>query len=251
MPRYFIEVAYNGKAYAGFQKQSNANTIQTEVEKALNIYLRSNFNLTGSSRTDAGVHAHQNFFHFDSTIEESQILAAPYHLNAILPVDIVIKSIKMVDEDAHCRFDAIWRRYEYHIYSQKDPFQQDFAYFFPYKLNTDILHECAAELFNHNSFETFSKRNSQVFTYNCTILKSQWSINDHTLIYTVQANRFLRGMVKGLVGTMLKMAVKDHPLKDFISIISSHNCALADFSVPSHGLSLREVSYPEAIYTQV
>ncbi|MFT3980205.1 MAG: tRNA pseudouridine synthase A [Ferruginibacter sp.] len=244
MPRYFIEVAYNGKAYAGFQKQHNANTIQAEVEKALHIYYRSPFELTGSSRTDAGVHARQNFFHFDTELGEEAMQKGGYHLNAILPDDIVVRSIRKVGEDAHARFDAVFRRYEYHIYQQKDPFKQEFAYFFPYRLNRDILSECAAELLRHTDFEAFSKRNSQVFTYNCVISRSEWVFNGDELVYIVEANRFLRGMVKGLVGTMLKTATKTRSLEDFRAIILSKDCSRADFSVESKGLSLVEVGFP-------
>jgi len=243
MARYFIEVAYNGKAYAGFQKQQNANTIQAEVEKAMYIYFRTTFDLTGSSRTDAGVHAKQNFFHFDTDINEGAIANAAYHINAILPSDIVVKTIRMVKEDAHCRFDATFRRYKYKVYSSKDPFLQDAAFFFPYKLNKDILEKCSQELMLHSNFQSFSKRNSQVFTYHCNIQHSQWQFSDHTLIYTVQANRFLRGMVKGLVATMLKMATTNKSIENFRQIIESHDCAKADFSAPSHGLTLLEVGF--------
>jgi len=235
MPRYFIELAYHGKAYAGFQKQQNANTIQCEMEKALRTYFRTNFELTGSSRTDAGVHAKQNFFHFDSELTKETFENTIYHLNAILPPDIVLKNIIQVKQNVHCRFDATFRRYQYNIYTHKDPFQQDTAFFFPYNYNKDILLNCAQELFKHQDFETFSKRNSQVFTYDCTIQQSSWHFAENKLIYTVQANRFLRGMVKGLVGTMLKMATKNKSVEDFRQIITSKDCSKADFSVPSHG----------------
>ena len=205
MPRFFIEVAYKGTNYAGFQKQDNANTIQAEVEKALKIYFREDFDLTGSSRTDAGVHARQNYFHFDTQqvpiLEDYSKIS--YHLNAILPADIVVHSLLPVKEDAHCRFDALSRTYQYTIYQKKDPFMQDTAYHYPYKLDFGILSLCASELFNHTDFEAFSKRNTQVYTYMCTILFSEWSFNNNCIQYNVSANRFLRGMVKGMVGTML------------------------------------------------
>ncbi|RYD69777.1 MAG: tRNA pseudouridine(38-40) synthase TruA [Sphingobacteriales bacterium] len=246
MPRYFIELAYKGTNYAGFQKQNNANTIQAELEKALAIYYRTDFELTGSSRTDAGVHARQNFFHFDTMAFDDQpdLNKSAYHLNAILPADIVVKSVFKVEDQAHCRFDALFRRYEYRIYQQKDPFQQELAYHYPYKLNKDILIETSAELLNHTDFESFAKRNNQVFTHNCTIISSNWSFNSDHLIYTVQANRFLRGMVKGLVGTMLKAATKGHSLDHFRQIILSKNPSRAEFAVPSNGLTLMEVGFP-------
>lgn len=245
MPRYFIEVAYKGTRYAGFQKQDNANTIQAELEKALSVYCRTDFELTGSSRTDAGVHARQNFFHFDTDIftPETELGKTVYHINAILPEDIVVRSIYKVEEAAHCRFDALFRRYEYRIYQDKDPFQQDYAYHYPYRLNKDILIETSRELLNHTDFEAFAKRNSQVFTHNCTIISSEWQFNEDHLIYTVQANRFLRGMVKGLVGTMLKAATKSYSMEQFREIILSKDSSRAEFAVPSHGLTLIQVGF--------
>src|SRR5690349_15542010 len=153
MSRYFIEVGYNGEGFAGFQKQHNANTIQAEVEKALGTYFRSVFDLTGSSRTDAGVHARQNFFHFDTdAITAGELLTkAAYHLNAILPSSIVVRSITLMPPEAHCRFDAVSRTYEYSIYTEKDPFLADRAYFYPYKLDIDLLQEAAREVMLHST----------------------------------------------------------------------------------------------------
>lgn len=246
MPRYFIEIAYNGARYAGFQKQDNANTVQAELERALGTYFRGPFSLTGSSRTDAGVHARQNFFHFDSELltAHTDLQRAAYHINAILPPDIVVKSMLMVADEAHCRFDAIFRRYQYRIYQQKDPFLAGMAYHYPYKLDRGILEATAAELLLHTDFESFSKRNSQVFTHQCTIISSRWEFEDDLLIYNVQANRFLRGMVKGLVGTMLKTATRGRTLEDFRKIITAKDASQAEFAVPSHGLTLIEVGFP-------
>lgn len=245
MPRFFIEVAYKGTHYAGFQKQDNANTIQAELEKALSVYYRAAFELTGSSRTDAGVHARQNFFHFDTDVfgRDADFKKAAYHINAILPPDIVVKSVFPVEPEAHSRFDALYRRYEYRIYQQKDPFQQEMAYHYPFRLNKDILAAAAKELLNHTDFESFAKRNSQVFTYNCTIISSQWEFNQDHIIYRVQANRFLRGMVKGLVGTMLRAATKGYTIEQFREIILSKDASRAEFAVPSHGLTLVEVGF--------
>jgi tRNA pseudouridine38-40 synthase len=245
MPRYFIEVAYKGTNYAGFQKQDNAKTIQSEVEKALAIYFRIDFNLTGSSRTDAGVHARQNFFHFDTDVLQNQAdLSKPvYHLNAILPPAIVVKSIIRVKDDAHCRFDAISRTYEYVVYQNKDPFLQEMGYFYPYYVDIVLLQQFATELMQHTDFESFSKKNTQVHTFNCSIRSCEWSIEDGCLIYRVTGNRFLRGMVKGMVGTMLRLALKKQSVEQFRTILVSKNPAMVDFAVPSHGLTLREVNY--------
>ena len=164
MARYFIEVAYKGTGYAGFQVQQNANTIQAEIEKALHVYFRKVFSLTGSSRTDAGVHAQQNFFHFDSDIifTKAETDKATYHLNAILPLDIAIKNIRQVAENAHCRFDATARSYRYCVHQHKDPFLQDDSYYYPYPLNIDAMNEAAKLLFDFTDFESFAKKNTQV-----------------------------------------------------------------------------------------
>ncbi len=242
MPRYLIEVAYQGTNYSGFQIQQNANSVQAEVEKALKIYYRKPFSLTGSSRTDAGVHAYQNFFHFDT---DEEITDGSYNLNAILPDDIVIKKITPVSNNFHCRFSALSREYQYHIYQHKNPFLQQSAYFFPYRLNIEMLQQAAAELILHNDFATFSKRNTQTKTTLCNIQKSQWSINTGgELIYTVKANRFLRGMVRGMVGTMLQAGTGKLSISQFINIINAKDCAKADFSVPPQGLFLHTVEFP-------
>lgn len=246
MPRYFIELAYKGSNYSGFQKQNNAITIQYEVERSMKIYFQTEVNLTGSSRTDAGVHAFQNFFHVDleKILSVEELEKAAYHLNAILPTDIVIKRIFLVGEEAHCRFDAISRSYIYTIYRFKNPFLYDTAYFYPYPLDIDLLNKAAHLLTQFNDFESFSKKNTQVFTYNCSILNSVW-INrpNNTLTYEVTGNRFLRGMVRGLVGTMLKVGREKLTLEQFKLIIESKNQSQTDFATPAHGLTLAAVDY--------
>lgn len=240
MPRYFIEVAYRGTHYSGFQVQQNANSIQAEIEKALKIYFRSEFVLTGSSRTDAGVHALQNYFHFDSEIE---IKDAAYQLNAILPDDIVVKRIFKADNDAHCRFDATSREYRYYVYEKKDPFVEDRAYYYPYSLDIDRMRAAAAEVLLHTDFTSFSKRNTQVKSFQCSVIKSEWLRENDMWVYNVIANRFLRGMVKGLVGTMLQVGRGKIDVRAFREIIVSQDCMKADFSVPSHGLFLVSVNF--------
>jgi tRNA pseudouridine38-40 synthase len=243
MPRYFIEVSYNGAAYSGFQVQKNGITIQSEIEKALGIYFRQVFSLTGSSRTDAGVHALQNYFHFDSEEPIFQGKAQIYNLNAILPRDIVIKNIFQVEDSAHCRFDAVWREYKYFIYTEKNPFLQDRAYFFPYSLDVDRLNEASQLLPGHKDFTSFSKRNTQVNNFRCDIQISTWNVEKDVLVYRVRANRFLRGMVKGLVGTMLRVGTNKMAPDQFNDVIINKDCSGADFSVPSHGLFLMEVGF--------
>jgi tRNA pseudouridine38-40 synthase len=242
MPRYFIEVCYKGTNYSGFQKQQNANSVQAELEKALEIFYRQRFDLTGSSRTDAGVHALQNYFHFDS---ETALEDGSYNLNAILPDDIVAKRIFPVADDAHCRFDALSREYRYYIYQDKNPFLQGRAYYVPYTIDVDLLQTAATEIKNHRDFTSFSKRNTQVKTFECIIHQSEWIQQDECLVYIVKANRFLRGMVKGLVGTMLLAGKKKISLEEFSTIITAKDCTKADFSVSADGLFLVNVAYPQ------
>ena len=246
MPRYFVELAYMGSNYSGFQKQNNAITIQFEVEKAFRIYLRRDVDLTGSSRTDAGVHAFQNFFHFDIEVEfnENELEKTSYHLNAILPGDIVVKRVFKVQNRAHCRFNAVSRSYIYKLYRFKNPFLSDRAFYYPYHLNIDLLNQAAGLLFNYTDFQSFSKKNTQVFTYNCSIIKSEWKVDANNIItYEVEGNRFLRGMVRGLVGTMLKVGRGKISLDTFKEIVEQQNSSKTDFSTPSHGLTLEAVNF--------
>jgi len=240
MPRYFIEVTYKGTNYAGFQIQENANTIQAEVEKALLIFYKQKIELTGSSRTDAGVHARQNFFHFDTEVTINEDV---YNLNAILPWDIVINKICKVASNSHCRFDATTREYHYYIYQQKNPFFQGIAYFVPYNINIELMQMAAKEVMGYTDFTSFSKKNTQVTSFNCTIFLSEWVQESNCLVYKVKANRFLRGMVKGLVGTMLLIGKRKITIQEFKKIIESRDCTKADFSVSSYGLFLHEVIF--------
>ena len=241
MPRYFLEVAYKGTAFSGFQSQENANTVQAEIERAIQILQKDSVEMTGSSRTDAGVHALQNFFHFDykGTINPH----FTYKLNAILPGDIVIKNLKPVPDNAHCRFDAISREYSYYIYRHKDPFLKDRAFFFPYKLDIARMQEAATTLKDFSDFTSFSKRNTQVKTFICQITESNWSADGDCLVYTVKANRFLRGMVRALTATMLKVGRGKISLDEFKDIIAAKDCTRASFAVPPHGLFLNSVNY--------
>lgn len=260
MPRYFLELSYKGTNYSGFQSQKNTDkTIQAEVEKAMNILLSSSsplsgegqgVRLTASSRTDAGVHALQNFFHFDSISPlhlwrgvggEAQFV---YKMNAILPDDIVLKRLIPVKDGAHSRFDAISREYKYYIYRHKDPFLKDRAFYFPYKLDIDKLNQAAAIIKEYNDFTSFSKRNTQVKTFICQVTESEWIWENDCLVYHVKANRFLRGMVRALTATMLKIGRGKISLEDFHIIIRAKDCTKASFSVPSHGLFLIGVKYP-------
>ena len=243
--RYFIEVSYKGTNYSGFQVQANANSVQSEVEKALGTFYRQPFSCTGSSRTDSGVHAFQNFFHADTdlNLEAKHV----YNINSILPDDIVIRGFHRVRAEAHCRFDAIWREYEYFIFREKDPFLDDRAYYYPYALDGDLLNASAALIKEYRDFSAFSKRNTQVKSFTCEIMESGWSLDGGTWKYRVRANRFLRGMVRGLVGTMLKVGRGKNSIDEFRKIIESGDATRADFSVPGRGLFLVRVEYPVGI----
>ena len=249
MPRFFLEVAYKGTSYSGFQIQDNASSIQQEVEKALEVFYRQPFALTGSSRTDGGVHALQNFFHFDyQGVIEDRVL---YNINAILPPDIVLKGVRIVSPDAHCRYDALSREYRYYLYGKKDPFLADRAWFYPYTLDRDSLQAAAAHLLECHDFTTFSKRSTQVKTFLCTIYESTWKEEKTGLVYQVKANRFLRGMVRGLVGTMLQVGRGKLSIEDFAGVIRQKDNRLADFSAPGHGLFLHQVYFPVSIFGDV
>ena len=248
--RYFLELSYDGTQYSGFQVQDGQETIQSQVTKALETLFRQPFSLTGSSRTDAGVHGLQNFFHFDSLLELTP--KHKYNLNAILPSDIAITSIYKVPDEAHCRFDAVQRSYKYLIYRQKDPFMVNRGWLFPYPVNKNLLDRMAMILMEYRDFTSFSKRNSQVKTYICTIHASYWEEgNSDALTYRITSNRFLRGMIRGIVGTMMRIARMDVSIQEgeqlFRSIIESQDCANADFTTPAKGLYLESVVYPDEL----
>ena len=246
MSRYFIELCYRGTAYAGFQVQENAVTVQEEVEKAIEILFREKITLTGSSRTDTGVHALQNYFHFDfdGDIGEGKV----YNINALLPGDIAIRRIIKMGPAAHCRFDAVARQYRYTIYMKKDPFIAGMAYYFPYTVAMEAMREAAKVVKEYREFEAFSKRNTQVKTYACNILESEWVEEGDTKIYRVKANRFLRGMVRGMVGTMLQVGRGKISVERFGEIIENKVQGEVDFSVPGHGLCLESVEFKEGYF---
>lgn len=247
MPRYFLEVMYKGTGYAGFQTQQNAVSIQGDIDSALSILLKSAIRTTGSSRTDAGVHAMQNYVHFDTAAEITKDLV--YKMNAILSPDIAIVRIYRSSADAHARFDAVSRSYLYRIYHFKDPFLRDAGYYFPYPLQESVLNETAGIMKEYTDFTSFSKRNTQVKTFQCRIMQARWEKVQGQYIFHITANRFLRGMVRGLVGTMLRTARGKMTVEDFRRIIAAKNNRLADFSVAPQGLFLTEIQYPEGLLT--
>ena len=253
--RYFLEVSYKGTNYSGFQIQKNANTIQAEIEKALNIILKRDVSLTGSSRTDTGVHAFQNFFHFDfdtpfASINMNGGDTLLYNLNSVLPEDIAVKKIIPVKENSNCRFDALKREYKYYIYQKKNPFLTDRSFYYPYKLDFGKLQEAAAIIKEKKNFTSFSKKKTQLKSFECTIYKSEWVFENESLVYHVIANRFLRGMVRALTSTMLNIGRGKLSLTQFISIIEAEDFAKANFAVPAHGLVLVSIQYPNEYFLQ-
>ena len=245
MPRYFLSVSYLGTRYAGSQVQDNGQTIQGEIERCLAILFRQAVSLTGSSRTDAGVHARKNYYHFDWG---GEISGDPvYQLNALLPSDIAVREVVAVPEGAHSRFDATARRYIYTVYDQKSPFLHDRGWYYPYPMDLSLLNMAAGIILGEHDFTSFAKRNAQVHTHDCTIMASKWEFNNGIYSYTVQGNRFLRGMVRGLVATMVKVGRAKISLDEFAEILLSKDCTNADFSAPAKGLLLDDVIYPNGL----
>ena len=242
MSRYFLEVFYKGTAYSGFQVQANAGSIQEEIEKAFLVFFRREVVMTGASRTDTGVHARQNYFHFD--FEDPIHTEVIYRLNSILPGDIGIRGIFPVPQEAHCRFDAESREYRYYIYGEKDPFLADRAYFYPYPLDWGLLSEAAGRLKAHLDFTSFSKRNTQVNHFRCTIMDSLWEREGKVFCYRIRANRFLRGMVRGLTGTMLSVGRGQLTIAEFEDVLAGKDPTRVNFNVPAKGLFLQRIRYP-------
>lgn len=250
MTRYFIEVSYVGTAFHGSQIQGTDATVQYELNKALSVLFRRDINSWGASRTDEGVHAGGNFYHVD--LEESITQRQLYSLNALLPHTMsVIQIYTVTKEEANARFDAIQRQYRYRIYHRKNPFLFERAYHFPYQFDATLLDQTAVILKEYTDFESFSKRNAQTKTYLCTLHRSEWQRHGEELHYVVWGNRFLRGMVRALVGTQLRVARGKHSLADFRTIIESKDCSRVDFSVPGFGLYLERVVYPEGLLVPV
>ncbi|WP_158962734.1 tRNA pseudouridine(38-40) synthase TruA [Myroides fluvii] len=242
--RYFIEFAYNGTAYHGWQLQPNARTVQQTLTEAISTLLRQPIELVGAGRTDAGVHAKQMFAHFDYDLPfDSSTLIQK--MNSFLPPDIVVYQFHSVTEEAHARFDATYRTYEYHMHLFKDAFAHPLSYYHHRPLDIALMNQAAQILFEYEDFECFSKTHTDVFTFNCTIYKAEWAfIDNNQLIFTVSANRFLRNMVRAIVGTLINVGLHKITLDDFRTIIESKDRGQAGFSVPGKGLFLTKVGYP-------
>lgn len=242
--RYFLEIAYNGKNYSGWQIQPNAPSIQETLTNALSTILREELNIVGAGRTDAGVHASQLFVHFDVDEELDEELVQK--LNSFLPDDIVVKNLFLVSDEAHARFDAVSRSYEYRILLGRDPFTLDTTWQLYYQqLDVDMMNKATAELFNYTNFKSFSKSKTDVKTYNCKVIRAKWILDNNLLTFHISADRFLRNMVRAIVGTLIEVGLGKKTVEDFRKIIESEDRSKAGFSVPPQGLFLVKVAYPE------
>ena len=244
--RYFIELAYLGKAYHGWQNQPNAITVQQVLENALSTLLKSPLQIVGAGRTDAGVHAKKMFAHFefDSPLEVNLV----YKLNQFLPNDISIYNIHNVTEEAHARFDAKSRTYHYYISEKKNPFVADSAYLLKTQIDINKMNQAAGKLLNYKNFKCFSRSNTDVKTYHCKVVEAIWFRDDHQLIFKITADRFLRNMVRAIVGTLIEIGNGKRPVEAIDTIIQSQDRSQAGPSAPAHGLFLTEITYPEDIF---
>jgi tRNA pseudouridine38-40 synthase len=243
MYRYFLEVQYNGLAFCGSQIQVGLKTVQGSINTLLTTLLRQPIETFGASRTDEGVHALCNVYHFD-VAELLDVDKISYRLNGMSDPNLAFTRLYLVPNDANARFDAISRQYRYKIYFKKNPFYHERALFFPYTIDKELLVAFASVLKEYKDFTTFSKKNTQTYTNLCTIFESKWEFYEDQMHYIVTANRFLRGMVRALVGTQLRAARSQKTLSDFKAIIEAMDCSKADFSVTGNGLYLEQINYP-------
>ncbi len=246
--RYFMELAYCGTNYHGWQIQANGHSIQAEIEQALSKRLGQPLSILGSGRTDAGVHAEQQFAHFDlpEPLENpDQII---YSLNAMLPTDIAIRRIFPVEPDAHARFSANSRYYQYRIRRQKDAFRPGQCYYFRYELDIEAMNEAAALLLQHTNYQSFSRAKAAVKHFHCTIDRAEWLPDSGSdLTFHIQANRFLWGMVRAIVGTLLDVGQGRMTTAEFEQIILALDRKVAGRAAPASGLFLCEVGYPAGV----
>lgn len=247
--RYFIYISYKGTSYHGWQIQPNSVTVQKLLDDALSLILAEAISTTGAGRTDTGVHALFFCAHFDSNspdLDSRKNLI--YKLNRYLPEDISISRIRKVIPDAHARFSAISRTYRYLISREKNPFSRDSSWFLHGDMNIEEMNKSARILLNHTDFSSFSRLHSNVNTNTCRIIKAQWIADESQLIFIIQADRFLRNMVRAIVGTMVDIGFGKTGLRDFNEIILAKDRSKAGMSAPAKGLYLAEIEYPENIF---
>jgi tRNA pseudouridine38-40 synthase len=243
--RLFSEISYLGKNFHGWQIQPNARSIQQELEEAISRILKQEIRIHGSSRTDTGVHARQQYAHFDLNELPFSLKDLKWKLNSFLPADISVKNIQAVPDDAHSRFDAVSRKYIYRACTEKNPFRQNDVLYLRSIPEIDLMNISAQVLKKHTDFQCFSKVKTDVKTFECTIIEAEWKRNDDILEFHIKANRFLRGMVRAIVGTLLDVGFSKIDMSEFEHIILSKNRNLAGKAAAAHGLTLEEVNYPE------
>ncbi len=241
--RYFLKLSYKGTAYHGWQIQPNAQSVQETLQKAMQTVLRSEISVVAAGRTDTGVHAKIMYAHFNIEILPYDANICIFKLNSLLPKDIAILDIMAVAEDAHARFDAKKRTYQYHINQYKNPFDVDGSWYFRHILDLELMNLAAEILLQKSDFESFSKVHTEVNNFRCKITHANWQISRDRLIFTISADRFLRNMVRAIVGTLINVGTHKITLEEFELIIDSKNRSEAGFSVPAHGLYLTAVDY--------
>ncbi|MFB6317392.1 tRNA pseudouridine(38-40) synthase TruA [Saccharicrinis sp. FJH54] len=250
--RYFTELAYNGASFHGWQIQPNATSVQETLEKAFSLITRQNIQITGCGRTDTGVHARYYVAHFDTEEALSEPTQLMYQLNRYLGADIVIYSISAVDSETHARFHAVERAYEYHIILRKDPFLKDTTLHLPYEPDVESMNKSAKLLLDYTDFTSFSKLHTDVKTNDCKILRAEWvNRSSHDLVFHIRADRFLRNMVRAIVGTLLEVGKNRMTPEEFENVIVSRNRSKAGTSVPGHALFLTDVVYPKHLFQRV
>lgn len=247
MPRYILHIAYNGKAYHGWQRQPGAITVQEVMEKCIHTLFDKEAQVIGAGRTDTGVHAADFYLHFDTSyiidsIEQSEKLL--FKINRFLPNDIVVYSINNAHPDFHARFSATSRQYKYYISRIRDPFALDFSHEIYGALNIEEMNKACKILFEYTDFSCFSKSHTQTKTNNCKIMDAQWAEENGKLVFTIEADRFLRNMVRAVVGTMLEIGKGKLSADDMHKVIQSKDRGKAGTSAPAQGLFLTRVSYP-------
>jgi tRNA pseudouridine38-40 synthase len=249
MQRYFIKIAYDGTNYHGWQSQDNANTVQAELEKALSVLLSENIEVTGAGRTDTGVHAREYYAHFDldTPVEKSKTDQILYHLNSVIPEDIAAFLIFPVKNDVHARFTAISRTYKYYISRKKNPFFNKYSWNIYGELDVKKMNDASKILFEYIDFTSFSKLHTDVKTNNCKIKQAEWAEENNMLVFTIKADRFLRNMVRAIVGTILDVGKNKIDKDGFRKVIENKNRSDAGYSVPAKGLFLDKIEYPPDI----
>lgn len=240
--RYFIELSYNGKNYHGWQIQPDVVSVQEKMNNALSTLYQQDIQVVGAGRTDTGVHASQMFAHFDvDKIVKGDLV---FKLNSILPQDIVVYRVFEVDAEKHARFDAVSRSYEYKVWLGRNPFLLDFSWqIHSQNLDINIMNEAAKLLLEYENFQTFSKVKTEVYTFNCNVTEAFWEQKGNELTFTISANRFLRNMVRAIVGTLVDVGLGKLTVTDFRKIIESKNRSNAGLSVPAKGLFLTQIKY--------